>query len=80
MSFMFYCVPLSCSDVEKIQAGIGDKLVLFINSITTFIAGFIIAFTFNWKMALVMCTMLPLVVFISAIISKVFYDTSSDIF
>jgi len=65
------CMGVSCSDVEKIQAGIGDKLVLFINSITTFIAGFVIAFTFSWKMALVMCCVLPIIVAISSIIAKV---------
>ncbi len=58
------------SDVEKIQAGIGDKLVLFINSLSTFLAAFVIAFTFSWKMALVMCCMLPIIVFMSGVLAK----------
>ena len=62
---------ISFSDVEKIQAGIGDKLVLFTGFISTFIAGFIIAFSISWKMALVMCSVLPLLVFMSATIAKV---------
>ena len=59
------------SDVEKIQTGIGDKLVFFISSLSPFLAGFVIAFYLSWKMALVMCIMLPVLVFISAVITKV---------
>ena len=60
-----------CSDVEKIQAGIGDKLVLFISSASTFLANFVVAFYFSWKMALVVCAMLPLLVFLSTLMAKV---------
>ena len=62
---------MSCSDVENIQAGIGNKLVLFLNSVTTFISGFVIAFFYSWKMALVMCSVLPPLVLLSALMAKV---------
>lgn len=57
--------------MEKIQAGIGDKVSLFLNYFTTFIAGFVIAFTINWKMALVVAVMLPLISLTAGIIAKV---------
>ena len=63
--------PSPCSDIEKIQAGIGDKVSLFLNYFTTFVAGFVIAFVFNWKMALVVSVMLPILTFMAAIIAKV---------
>ena len=66
---VMYIYP--CSDVEKIQAGIGNKLVLFITSSCTFLAEFIVAFIYSWKMALVMCGMLPLLVLLSALMAKV---------
>lgn len=62
---------MSYSDVEKIQAGIGDKVSLFLNYFSTFIAGFVIAFSFNWKMALVVAVMLPILAFMAGTIAKV---------
>ena len=59
------------SDIEKIQSGIGDKLALFIQYITTFLAGFVIAFAINWKMALVVSVMLPLLTVMAFMIAKV---------
>lgn len=57
--------------MEKIQAGIGDKASLFLNYFTTFIAGFVIAFVYNWKMALVVLCILPLLSITAALIAKV---------
>ena len=44
---------------------------MFINYFTTFVAGFVIAFTFNWKLALVISVMLPLLTIMAASIAKV---------
>ena len=57
--------------MEKIQAGIGDKLSLFLNYFSTFITGFVVAFTISWKMAFVVAVMLPLLAFMAGIIAKV---------
>lgn len=73
--FMVVSSVSLCSDVEKIQAGIGDKLSLFIHYMSTFFAGFGIAFHFSWKMALVMSAMLPILVTISAVITQVYNKT-----
>ena len=59
------------SDIEKIQAGIGDKLAIFIMQFATFLSGFVIAFIRNWKLALVVGIMLPLLSFLAAITAKV---------
>ena len=59
------------SDIEKIQSGIGEKAALFLQYFSTFITGFVIAFAHNWKLALVVATMVPLLSFLGAAISKV---------
>lgn len=60
-----------CSDVEKIQSGIGDKVALFLQYFSTFIAGFAIGFIINWKMALVVSTMLPILTTMAFLSAKV---------
>ena len=60
-----------CSDIENIQAGIGDKVVLFLQNITTFLAGYVIAFTFSWKLALVVTSQLPFIAFLTFVYAKV---------
>ena len=81
---MFVCLLFFCcccclhSDVEKIQAGIGDRVSLFLNYFSTFLSGFIIAFFFSWKMALVVSVMLPILAFISAVIAKVTTPSQVD--
>ena len=59
------------SDIEKVQSGIGDKVAVFLSYLSTFITGYIIAFSTNWKMALVVSTMLPLFVVVGAAHAKV---------
>jgi ABC-type multidrug transport system fused ATPase/permease subunit len=58
-------------DIEKIQAGIGDKAAIFLQYFSTFIAGFLIAFIRNWKMTLVVGTMLPVLSLLAGLIAKV---------
>ena len=69
--FLSLSLSLSLSDIEKIQSGIGDKVAVFLSYFSTFIAGFVIAFTKSWKMALVVLTMLPLLTFVGATIARV---------
>lgn len=60
-----------CSDVEKIQSGIGDKVALFLQYFTQFVAGFIIGYATNWRLALVVSVMLPILSIMAAMIAKV---------
>ncbi|XP_038962980.1 ATP-dependent translocase ABCB1 isoform X1 [Rattus norvegicus] len=58
-------------DVSKINDGIGDKLGMFFQSITTFSAGFIIGFISGWKLTLVILAVSPLIGLSSAMWAKV---------
>jgi ATP-binding cassette subfamily B (MDR/TAP) protein 1 len=49
------------TDTLLIQDGIGEKLPLAVAAISTFIAGISIAFYRNWKMTLVLCSVLPFI-------------------
>ena len=59
------------SDIEKIQAGIGNKLALFLQYITSFITGFVVAFAVNWLLAIVVSVMLPLLAVTAFLIARV---------
>ncbi|KAJ1660656.1 hypothetical protein IWQ61_000439 [Dispira simplex] len=47
-------------DVNMLQEGIGSKLGLFVQHTVCFLAGFVIAFSQGWRLALVMLCALPL--------------------
>ena len=47
------------ADTDTIQEGISDKVGVGIQQMTTFFAGFIIAFVRGWKMALVLLSIMP---------------------
>ena len=59
------------SDIERIQSGIGDKVALFLQYFSTFLAGFIIGYATSWKLALVVSVMLPILTFMAAVMAKV---------
>jgi ABC-type multidrug transport system fused ATPase/permease subunit len=64
-------ISFSFSDVSKINDGIGDKIGMFFQSITTFLAGFIIGFISGWKLTLVILAVSPLIGLSSALWAKV---------
>ncbi|KAJ3116721.1 tRNA N6-adenosine threonylcarbamoyltransferase [Phlyctochytrium bullatum] len=47
-------------DIHIIQEGISDKVGAIFQSGTTFVSGFVIAFTKGWRLALVLCSVFPL--------------------
>lgn len=47
------------SNGKLIQSGIAEKLGLFVQSIATFIAAFIIAFISHWKLTLIILCVMP---------------------
>ncbi|WFD42163.1 ABC-type xenobiotic transporter [Malassezia psittaci] len=59
------------SDIQLIQDGISDKIPLMVALLTTFIAGFIVAYIRNWRLALVMTAIIPCIV-ITAIVMNIF--------
>lgn len=59
------------SDVYKIQEGIGDKLGMLIQQLSTFFASFIIGFAKGWKLTLVIMAFSPVLGISAALYSKV---------
>ncbi|XP_069815586.1 ATP-dependent translocase ABCB1-like isoform X2 [Dendropsophus ebraccatus] len=46
-------------DVQKINEGIGDKIAMLLQTMTTFVAGFVIGFIKGWKLTLVILAISP---------------------
>ncbi|XP_014662073.1 PREDICTED: multidrug resistance protein 1-like [Priapulus caudatus] len=57
-------------NIAKFSAGIGDKLGIMVQWVTACITGFIIGFTYGWKLTLVILSVSPLLVFSAVIVSK----------
>ena len=47
--------------VDKIEAGIGEKLGLFVQHLSVFIGDLVMSFVYNWELTLVSVTCLPIV-------------------
>lgn len=48
---------------------------MFLQYSSTFVAGFVIGFFINWRLTLVVATMLPILSFLAGVISKVSFDS-----
>ena len=59
------------SDVTKIQNGIGDKVAMVVQSISMFLAGFLIGFIYSWKLTLVILSVTPALMITGGITGKV---------
>lgn len=59
------------SDIEKIHGGIGDKLAVLIQLISTSVTAFIVAYTQEWRLALLLTVFAPLLMFFGGAISYV---------
>lgn len=57
------------TDTHSIQLGISEKVSVSIFNIATFIAGFAIAFSVNWKLTIVIATMVPAIMIVGALMS-----------
>ena len=58
------------SDIDKIYAGIGDKFAIFIQWITTFFAGFAVAFSQDWRLTLLLLAFTPFMAVSGAVLAK----------
>ncbi|XP_061530026.1 ATP-dependent translocase ABCB1-like isoform X5 [Phycodurus eques] len=58
-------------DICKIQEGIGDKMGMLIQSVSTFILSIIIGFSIGWKLALVILAICPLLGLSAALFTRV---------
>ncbi|XP_061088168.1 ATP-binding cassette, sub-family B (MDR/TAP), member 4 [Conger conger] len=64
-------------DIHKINEGIGDKLGMLLQSLTTFIAGFVIGFIKGWKLTLVILAISPALGISGAVLSKLMTSYTS---
>jgi len=67
--YVFFVFILS--DVDQIENGIGDKLALLFQYLSTFIAGFIIGFVYGWELTLVILSVSPLLAIAGGVMGKV---------
>ncbi|XP_014731144.1 PREDICTED: multidrug resistance protein 1-like isoform X2 [Sturnus vulgaris] len=58
-------------DVSKINEGIGDKVGLLVQSVTTFVTGFIVGLIRGWKLTLVILAVSPVLGLSAALWAKV---------
>ncbi|KFO56227.1 Multidrug resistance protein 1, partial [Corvus brachyrhynchos] len=58
-------------DVSKINEGIGDKMGLLVQSLTTFVVGFIVGLIRGWKLTLVILAVSPVLGLSAALWAKV---------
>nr|CAD7406898.1 unnamed protein product [Timema cristinae] len=56
-------------DLNKLEDGIGEKVVMFANYITAFFASLILAFVKGWELTLICLTSLPVTMFAMGLIS-----------
>lgn len=59
------------SDFERIKEGIGDKVALAIQYTSQFFGGFIIAFFYDWRLTLIMMSLMPLIACAGAFVGRV---------
>lgn len=50
------------SGIDRIQNGTSDKILVLTRSFSSLIAGIVIAFNLNWKMASIMLIIVPIVI------------------
>ncbi|XP_063678804.1 ATP-dependent translocase ABCB1-like [Bolinopsis microptera] len=59
------------SDISKLRDGMSDKVCLAVQWMTAFLAGFIIAFCYEWRLSLVIMSTSPLMAIAGYLISKI---------
>ncbi|KAI1733308.1 ABC transporter transmembrane region domain-containing protein [Ditylenchus destructor] len=57
-------------DFERIKEGIGDKVALAIQYTSQFFGGFFIAFFYDWRLTLIMMSLMPLIAFAGAFVGR----------
>ena len=56
--------------MERVQEGTGDKVGLFIQLLSQFFSGFIIAFIYDWKLTLIMLSVAPFLMISGTFMAK----------
>lgn len=58
-------------NLERIKEGTGDKVALAVQFTAQFFGGFAIAFTYDWKLTLIMMSLSPLMILTGVFLAKV---------
>uniref|UniRef100_A0A7I4YQ55 Multidrug resistance protein 1 n=2 Tax=Haemonchus contortus TaxID=6289 RepID=A0A7I4YQ55_HAECO len=57
-------------NLERVKEGTGDKVGLMIQYVAQFFGGFIVAFTYDWKLTLIMMSLAPFMIMCGAFIAR----------
>ncbi|GMS86081.1 hypothetical protein PENTCL1PPCAC_8256, partial [Pristionchus entomophagus] len=58
-------------NLERVREGTGDKVALLIQYTAQFLGGFIVAFSYDWRLTLIMMSLSPIMIFCGGFIAKV---------
>ncbi|KAE9555334.1 hypothetical protein FO519_001416 [Halicephalobus sp. NKZ332] len=58
-------------NLERVQEGTGDKVGLLVQFLSQFFSGFIIAFTYDWKLTLIMLSVSPFLIIAGGFLARV---------
>ena len=58
-------------DIDKIREGLGDKLGIIIQWLSTAVSGFVLCFIYSWRLTLVMLATYPPIVLFGALMAMV---------
>jgi ATP-binding cassette subfamily B (MDR/TAP) protein 1 len=64
-------------NLERIKEGTGDKVALAIQFTAQFFGGFAIAFTYDWKLTLIMMSLSPLMILTGVFLAKLMSESTS---
>ncbi|XP_055876966.1 ATP-dependent translocase ABCB1-like isoform X1 [Biomphalaria glabrata] len=65
-------------DISKISEGMGDKMAIFLQWVTTWLAAYIMAFTRSWKLTLAVIAVSPILVMVGATFVRVMRNMASQ--
>ncbi|KAJ3044978.1 Multidrug resistance protein 1 [Rhizophlyctis rosea] len=66
------------SSLHLIYQGMSEKCGLIIQSIASFVVAFAIAFTYSWRISLVLCSSFPVLAGAAVVMTKLIADQSGD--
>nr|AJM87336.1 P-glycoprotein [Cylicocyclus elongatus] len=70
--------PKLFDNLERVKEGTGDKLGLMIQFVAQFFGGFIVAFTYDWKLTLIMMSLSPFMIICGAFIAKLMASAATE--
>uniref|UniRef100_A0AC34QSI0 p-glycoprotein n=2 Tax=Panagrolaimus sp. JU765 TaxID=591449 RepID=A0AC34QSI0_9BILA len=64
-------------NLERVQEGTGDKVGLLVQLLSQFFSGFIIAFTYDWKLTLIMLSVSPFLIIAGAFMARMMASSAA---